>query len=125
MPWPSADTVILGQRAVLFTWKVPSARRGQDLRQAPSSQAKGTFICKRSTAADHRRKPEAKVAQLVRLLAQARRACWWQLAAWADQQSLDLGDELFGRWYARQAELNLRDCGLRRCAAIGGAVAWG
>src|SRR5215813_15565608 len=63
MPWPSADTVILGQRAVLFTWKVPSARRGQDLRQAPSSQAKGTFICKRSTAADHRRKPEAKVAR--------------------------------------------------------------
>src|SRR5262249_1082699 len=58
MPWPSADTVILGQRAVLFTWKVPSARRGQDLRQAPSSQAKGTFICKRSTAAAHRRKPE-------------------------------------------------------------------
>src|SRR5215468_5513461 len=61
MPWPSADTVILGQRAVLFTWKVPSARRGQDLRQAPSSQAKGTFIYKRSTAADHRRKPEVRM----------------------------------------------------------------
>src|SRR5262249_49757378 len=46
-----------------FTWKVPSAEYGQDSRQAPSSQAKGTFICKRSTAADHRRKPEAKVAR--------------------------------------------------------------
>ena len=42
-PWPSADTVILGRRAVFFTWKVPSARCGQDPRQALSSQAKGTF----------------------------------------------------------------------------------
>ena len=43
IPLPSADTVILGRRAVFFTWKVPLARRGQDLRQALSSQAKGTF----------------------------------------------------------------------------------
>ena len=39
-PWPSADTVILGQHGVLFTWKVPLPRRGQDLRQALFSQAK-------------------------------------------------------------------------------------
>ena len=59
-PWPSADTVILGRRAVLFTWKVPSVWCGQDPRQIPSSQAKALFICKRSRSADRRRKPEAR-----------------------------------------------------------------
>ena len=58
-PRPSADTVILGRRAVLFTWKVPSVWCGQDPRQIPSSQAKALFICKRSRPADRRRKPEA------------------------------------------------------------------
>src|SRR5215813_10703197 len=42
-PWPSADTVILGQRTVFFTWKVPSARRRQILQQVLSSQAKALF----------------------------------------------------------------------------------
>ena len=50
---PSADTMILGRRAVLFTWKVPSARCGLDHRQAQSSQAKALFTCKRSRPADH------------------------------------------------------------------------
>jgi hypothetical protein len=51
--------VILGRRAVLFTWKVPLPRRGQDLRQALFSQAKALFTCKRSRPADHWRKLEA------------------------------------------------------------------
>ena len=38
------DTVTLRLRALLFTWKVPSARDGQDSRQAQSSQVKGTFF---------------------------------------------------------------------------------
>jgi hypothetical protein len=37
---PSAGTVIFGRRAVVCTGKVPSARRGQDLQQALSAQAK-------------------------------------------------------------------------------------
>jgi hypothetical protein len=42
-PRPSAGTRTPAERALIFTWKVPSARDGQDLRQAPSSQVKGTF----------------------------------------------------------------------------------
>jgi hypothetical protein len=42
-PFPSADTATRLLRALLFTWKVPSARYGQDPRQALSFQAKGTF----------------------------------------------------------------------------------
>ena len=42
-PFPSADTVILERSPVFFTWKVPSVWRGQEPRQVPSSQAKGTF----------------------------------------------------------------------------------
>jgi hypothetical protein len=53
-PRPSADTVILGWPTVFFTRKVSSPRRGQDLRQALSSQAKVIFKCKRSRLADHR-----------------------------------------------------------------------
>ena len=43
-PWPSADTATRVLRALLFTQKVPSARDGQDSRQAQSSQLKGTFF---------------------------------------------------------------------------------
>jgi len=43
-PLPSQDTVTLVLRALLFTEKVPSARDGQDSRQALSSQVKGTFF---------------------------------------------------------------------------------
>jgi hypothetical protein len=60
-PWPSADTVILARRAVLFTCKVPSLWCGQVLRQAPSSQAKALLLCERSRSADHGRKPEANL----------------------------------------------------------------
>ena len=42
-PFASADTAILGQRAILRMRKVPLARDGQDLRQAQSSQLKGTI----------------------------------------------------------------------------------
>ena len=56
---PSADPPTTSGLTSQFTWKVPSARRGQDLRQALFSQAKGTLICKRSRSADHWRKPEA------------------------------------------------------------------
>src|SRR5512132_818314 len=62
IPRPSADTVILGRRTVFFTWKVPSARRGQDLRQDLSSQAKGTFYAHDAALQLFRRKPEANRA---------------------------------------------------------------
>jgi hypothetical protein len=42
-PRPSADTGTPAARALFFTWKVASARDGQDSRQAQSSQFKGTF----------------------------------------------------------------------------------
>ena len=45
-PFPSEDTATLVVRALFFTQKVPSARDGQDSRQALSSQVKGTFSCK-------------------------------------------------------------------------------
>ena len=43
IPDPSADTVILGWRAV-FAWKVPSAGDGQDLDKPYSPSSKGLFI---------------------------------------------------------------------------------
>ena len=46
IPDPSADTVILGRREVFFTGKVPSARCGQDLRQALFFQLKALFHLK-------------------------------------------------------------------------------
>ena len=58
-PWPSADTATLELRALFFTWKVPSARSGQDLQQALSSQAKGTFYVYGAAPQLFRRKAEA------------------------------------------------------------------
>ena len=59
-PFPSADTVILERRPVFLhlesafglAWTGSSDK-------SLSSQAKGTFICKRSRSAGHWRKPEA------------------------------------------------------------------
>jgi hypothetical protein len=42
-PRPSADTITRAVRALLFTWKVLSARYGQDLRQAQLSQVRALF----------------------------------------------------------------------------------
>ena len=44
IPEPSDDTMILRTEPIVFTWKVPLLWRGQDLRQALSSQLKGTFL---------------------------------------------------------------------------------
>jgi hypothetical protein len=61
-PRPSADTVTLLLRALFCIWKVPSAGNGQDLRQALSFQAKGTFSFQIVSPANSRRKPEVSPA---------------------------------------------------------------
>src|SRR5439155_8995479 len=78
----SADTAILARRAVLFTWKVPSARSGQDLQQALSSQAKGTFYVYGAAPQLFRRKAEASLDDDVRVTEEAGAACRQRLGEW-------------------------------------------
>jgi len=56
---PSTDPLNTSGLMSQFIWKVPSARDGQDSRQAPSFQAKGTFLLQVVSPANFTRKLEA------------------------------------------------------------------